>query len=394
MERDPIKKLPVTIICGYLGSGKTTLLNWILKNQLGKKLAVIENHAGVKGLDDALLSQSIGNREDVTVQNIWGMENIQDFTAGLTELKPKLGDVDFVVVEANGLALPDILCRPLLTDESLKELLFIDAIVVVVDAKHFLQHLQEDQRVHEQEGMDNISERQVAFADRIVLNKVDLVDAETLGLVEQKLRSLNATASIVRAELKKETIPLDDFFGTGAFSLERSLKILPNFLTDENDLAYSYISDGRFLHNCEYGRFNLEGCLEKIVQTHGKIMHRYKGVIPVKGMNKKLVFQGVHSDFQFEYIEEWKEGSQRICEVIMFTGMDCPEELRDIFKKNGVVRKLRFNIGQAVICKVEDGFVPATVVRTWEEGFPYIVQLSTGEEVRVNLDSHENIKSA
>ena len=215
-------QVPVTVLTGYLGAGKTTLLNRILSEQHGKKYAVIVNEFGELGVDNDLV---VNADEEVFEMNngcicctVRG--DLIRIIEGLMKRKDKF---DGILVETTGLADPGPVAQTFFTDDDVKAKTKLDAIVTVVDAKHFLGQLEQGDE----------AEEQVAFADVILLNKTDLVSGDELKKVEGKIKAINPYARIHKTE--KSKIELDAILDKGAFDLKRILEFEPDFLEHGHD---------------------------------------------------------------------------------------------------------------------------------------------------------------
>ena len=177
-------QVPVTVLTGYLGAGKTTLLNRILSEQHGKKYAVIVNEFGELGVDNDLV---VNADEEVFEMNngcicctVRG--DLIRIIEGLMKRKDKF---DGILVETTGLADPGPVAQTFFTDEDVKARTRLDAIVTVVDAKHFLGQLEQGDE----------AEEQVAFADVILLNKTDLVSEDDLKMIDKDVRAVVTVAA-------------------------------------------------------------------------------------------------------------------------------------------------------------------------------------------------------
>ena len=217
------KRIPVTVLTGFLGSGKTTLLNRILSENHGQRIAVIENEFGEIGVDQELV---INAEEEIFEMNngcicctVRG-----DLIRILGNLMTRRDKFDRIVLETTGLANPGPVAQTFFVDDGMRAEFALDGIVTMVDARHFDQQLEDSEETR----------TQVAFADVIVLNKTDLVSATDLDALERRVRAINALARIVRADpARRAFVPMSDVLGIGGFDLSRALEYKPTFLEPE-----------------------------------------------------------------------------------------------------------------------------------------------------------------
>jgi G3E family GTPase len=214
------EKTPVTILTGFLGSGKTTLLNRILSEQHGLRIAVIENEYGEIGIDQGLVIDA--DEEVFEMSNGCICCTVRgDLIRILGGLAKRRDRFDYVLVETTGLADPGPVAQTFFMDEDVREHYALDGIVTLVDARHLEQQL----------GHGRECAEQVAFADVLVLNKTDLVDAAALPDLETRLRGMNALARIHRAS--HAGLPIERVLNLSAFDLDRALERKPSFLEPE-----------------------------------------------------------------------------------------------------------------------------------------------------------------
>ncbi|MDZ4111854.1 MAG: GTP-binding protein, partial [Brevundimonas sp.] len=330
-------KIPVTVLTGYLGAGKTTLLNRILTGDHGKRYAVIVNEFGEIGIDNDLV---VGADEDVFEMNngcvcctVRG--DLIRVVAGLMKRqRPGKPAFDAIIVETTGLADPGPVAQTFFVDEDVKAKTQLDSVTALVAAKHVMARLDDSKEAREQ----------VAFADRIILNKVDLVTESELVEVERRLRKLNPLAPITRAT--RADVPLDQVLGLGGFDLGRILDINPEFANPAHGEA-GHVHDehcGHDHHGHDHDHAHhdhehahgarghaheddikgislsldrpMDGAkftawLDRLLGEQGQNILRAKGIIDVQGEDRRLVFQAVHMILEGDLQKPWGANERR-----------------------------------------------------------------------------------
>jgi G3E family GTPase len=318
-------RAPVTVVTGFLGSGKTTLVNYILSANHGKRIAVIENEFGEIGIDDALV---IDAEEEIFEMNngcicctVRG-----DLIRILGTLMKRKDKFDYILVETTGLADPAPVAQTFFVDEEVRTQLRLDAIVTVVDAKHLALHLFEEK----EEGIENEALEQLAFADRVLVNKIDLVSEDELLLVEKQIRSINAGASIVRTQMSK--VDLDWVLNAHAFELSRVLEVDPQFLEESEHMHDQSITSVGVEADGAVDLEKINDWLGWLLREKGTDIFRMKGIINVANSDNRFVFQGVHMLFDGQPDRAWKADEIR-CNKMIFIGRNLDrEELNSRFR--------------------------------------------------------------
>ncbi len=337
--------IPATILTGFLGSGKTTLLKRILTEAHGQKIAVIENEFGEENIDsDILVTES--KEQIVQMSNGCVCCTIrEDLREALQLLAAKkrqgLLDFDRVVIETTGLADPGPVAQTFFMDDEIAESYLLDSILTLVDAKHAPQQLNDRQEAR----------RQVGFADQIFISKSELVSAEETEALIHRLKHMNPRAPQQKAHFGD--VPLKDIFDLRGFNLNAKLDIDPDFLKEDDhdhhdhDHAHgehcdhpSHKHEGHghhhhtdddvksFVYKADraFDPAKLEDFLGAIVNIYGPRMLRYKGVLNMKGTERKVIFQGVHQLMGSDLGPEWGKDEQRQSRMV-FIGIELPREI-------------------------------------------------------------------
>jgi G3E family GTPase len=312
-------KVPVSILTGFLGSGKTTLLNHILEANHGKRIAVIENEFGEVGIDDALVKGgSMASEENIVEMNngcicctVRG-----DLIAGLkklikTSMKSKK-PLDGVIIETTGLADPAPVAQTFFADDFVQQHMRLDGIITLVDAKHIIQHLDEEKP----EGVENEAVEQIAFADRILLNKIDLVESDAeLVEVERRIRRINEKVALKRTQ--NSEVDMDFILGIRGFSLDKIMEMDDAFLADDQSHQHDErVSSVGVDVEGEVIQQKLNSWIGWLLKEKGVDLFRSKGVLAIKGMKQKFVFQAIHMLFANSMEGEWGPDETRRCKMI------------------------------------------------------------------------------
>lgn len=306
-------KVPVTLITGYLGAGKTTLLNRILTEQHGKKYAVIVNEFGEEGIDNELVVDA--DEEVFEMNNGCICCTVRgDLIRIISTLMKRTDQFDGMIIETTGLADPAPVVQTFFVDEDVQEKVALDAVVTVVDAKHFLSAVDEEHELAEQ----------VAFADIILLNKTDLVDANTLSAVKGKIAALNKFAKVI--ETVKSGAPLEEVLDKKAFDLSRILEIEPGLLSEEDDHEHDEdIVSISLTTDREIEPEKFSQWIRGFIMDRGVDILRTKGILNLAGQENRYVFQGVHMVMDSAWGAPWAEQPRSSRLVFIGRNLDTAE---------------------------------------------------------------------
>ena len=332
--------IPATILTGFLGSGKTTLLKRVLTEAHGQKIAVIENEFGEENIDNDIL---VADTNEQVIQMSNGCvcctirEDLRSTLADLA-MKRRKGELQFerVVIETTGLADPGPVAQTFFMDDEVAESYLLDSILTLVDAKHANDQLDTRQEAR----------RQVGFADQLFISKSDLVDAESLAALQHRLKHMNPRAP--QRAVHFGEVSIAEVFDLKGFNLNAKLDIDPDFLSEDNGHDHhDHDHDHEHGEHCQHPHHHhhdddvksfvfrcdkplspakLEDFLGAIVQVYGPKMLRYKGVLCLKGSDRKVIFQGVHQLMGSDLGPKWAPGEAKTSKMV-FIGIDLPREI-------------------------------------------------------------------
>ena len=335
--------IPATIVTGFLGSGKTTLLKRVLTEAHGQKIAVIENEFGDEDIDSDILVRDT-DEQIIQLNNGCVCCTIrEDLRSTLSDLaaKKRKGELDFerVVIETTGLADPGPVAQTFFMDDEIAESYLLDSILTLVDAKHGDGQLDTRQEAR----------RQVGFADQIFISKTDHVDAASVEALTHRMKHMNPRAPQRKVHFGE--VPIAEVFDLRGFNLNAKLDIDPEFLSDDSHAHDHHDHDHHHDHehgeHCDHPHhhhhdddvksfvfksdrpFNpakLEDFLGAVVQVYGPKMLRYKGVLNMKGSDRKVIFQGVHQLMGSDLGPKWAPG-EKMTSKMVFIGLDLPKDV-------------------------------------------------------------------
>jgi G3E family GTPase len=301
----PRKVIPVSILTGFLGAGKTTLLNYILKEQTDYRFAVIINEVGQIGIDGKLVEKQTEDIVEMSNGCICCTVR-KDLVKGVQKLL-KRDHVDYLLIETTGVADPGPIAQTFLNIPQLQQYARLDSIITVVDAEHVIAQLREAE----------VAREQIALGDFILLNKVDLVNAEDLSIIKEQIFGLNPHARIFQTEHSR--VPLKELLDLNAFNLDLKLSNAPDFLDELKKNTHSDIGSFSFEFDRPFAVEELEAQLQEL--SRKSKVYRSKGILWIEGTPRRAIFHGVNNRFTIYWDRLWEKDEPRLSQLV-FIGKD------------------------------------------------------------------------
>ncbi|MBW4557433.1 MAG: cobalamin biosynthesis protein CobW [Trichormus sp. ATA11-4-KO1] len=330
-------KIPVTVITGFLGSGKTSLIRHLLQNNQGRRIAVLVNEFGELGIDGELLkSCQICPEEDDGGGNIFELTNgclcctvQEEFYPTMQQLIKRRDSIDCILIETSGLALPKPLVKAFRWQE-IRAAATVDAVITVVDCaavatgtfasdpEAIAAQRQADDSLEHETPLQELFADQLACADLVVLNKTDLVDAETKTQVEEWIKQeLPRVVKIVESD--RGTLDTSILLGFQA-AVEDDLDSRPCHHDTEEDHDHDEeITSTHLILDRAFDPEKLQQQLQTL--AHQQEIYRIKGFVAVPNKPMRLVMQGVGTRFDKFYDRPWQPQEARQTRLV-FIGRD------------------------------------------------------------------------
>ena len=307
---DPMsqKRIPVTILTGFLGAGKTTLLNYILKEQHGYKFAVIVNEMGKIGVDGLLVEKT---SEDILELNNGCLccSVRKDLVAGVQKLL-KRGGFDYLLIETTGAADPQPVAQTFLNIPQLQQHVMLDSIITVVDVEQIEKQIQAQETAKEQ----------IAMADFVLLNKTDLVDEAQIVKVEALVREMNPHCRTYRTNQSQAN--LQELLDMNAFDLDKKLELDPAFLDEMRNRHHHDINSFSFTYEKPFVIEKLEFFIQEMSEKEQ--IYRSKGFLNIAGNPRRAIFHGVNNRFTLLWDRLWEKTEKRQSQLV-FIGKNLDE---------------------------------------------------------------------
>ncbi|MCO4292354.1 GTP-binding protein [Solitalea sp. MAHUQ-68] len=311
--------IPVTILTGFLGAGKTSLLNQLIRKNNDKRLVVLENEFGEVSIDSELVYKGDNELFEISSGCICCSMN-GEFNEVLANLVKEFPVFDHLVVESTGIADPSAIAAAFIGDQIIQAHFKLDAVICLVDAQNLIEQMTEREEVR----------KQMAFADVIVINKIDLVNEGTLEKVETTVKNVNPYASIIKAKFgEQETVDLLNQDAYEARKVEQGFRFFPMNLQSKHEEVVSQA----FVFDQPLDLLKFRHWLNVLLVIQGQSFYRVKGVLNFAGLDERHIVQSVMKNATYTLGSDWEPGMVRTSKIV-FIGKNLRRDLLEKGLKN------------------------------------------------------------
>ncbi|MBN2595188.1 GTP-binding protein [Labilibaculum sp.] len=302
-----MSKIPVTVITGFLGAGKTSLLNHLISSYPNKKFAVIENEFGEVNIDSELVA-------NVKNENIFELSNgciccslNDELYVVLKNLIQSNHQFNHLLIETTGIADPGSILASFITDPFIKKEFELDAVICLVDAENAFNLLEKE----------TVLTKQIAISDQILINKTDAAGREKTGAIKTEIEKINKFARIEECVFAKPANKnlLDSFSYDPAKVFQFVLGLEANSNT-ANKTTHK-IESMCYTSSTPMDQMKLGMWLDAFLKFNQDSIYRIKGILFLKGINKRIILQSVHTQIQATVGKVWEEGELKENKIVI-----------------------------------------------------------------------------
>jgi G3E family GTPase len=299
-------KIPVTVITGFLGAGKTTLLNNLIQEYPEKKFAIIENEFGEANIDSGLVT-NIQSEDIFELTNGCICCNLnQDLFVVLQKLIDSKHQFNHLLIETTGIADPGNILASFISDPIIKSQFELDSVICLTDAENLLTDLEKE----------DILSKQIAVADCVIINKTDLVDADTKSNISGKIRELNKFARFFETSYAK--ISAANLLDAYSYDPSKIFQFILNLEGSANNMKSVHgIENMLFTTEKPMDQMQLGMWLDAFLQFNQDTIYRIKGILYLAGVDNRIILQSVHTQIQATVGKTWEQDEKRESKIVI-----------------------------------------------------------------------------